>query len=61
MDPNKFSLEHIENKMFTLTHETLSYEYFFETKLQSKCDISDKCFQQLVDELIYFIEQQHQE
>ena len=60
MDPNKFSSEHIENKIFTLTYETLSYEYCFETKLQSKFDISDNFSEQLEEELIYFTEQQHQ-
>ena len=50
MDPNKFLSEHIENKMFTLTYETLSYEYCFETKLQSKFDISDIFFEKLEEE-----------
>ena len=61
MDPNKVLSEHIENKTFTLTYETLSYEYCFETKLQSKFDISDKCVEKMEEELIFFIEQQHQE
>ena len=46
MDPNKLSSEHTENKMVTLTSETLSSEEFFETKLQAKSDKSDKCFEQ---------------
>ena len=61
MDPNKFSLEHIGNKMVTLTYETLSYEDFFETKLQTKVDKSDKFFEQQEEEFMGFIEQQHQE
>ena len=39
--PNKFSSEHIENKMVTLTSETLSSEDCFKTKLQAKFDKSD--------------------
>ena len=42
MDPNKFSSEHIENKMVTLTPKTLSSEDWFETKLQDKFDKSDQ-------------------
>ena len=44
MDLNKFSSEHIENKMITLTPETLSSEDFFETKLQVNFDKSDQIF-----------------
>ena len=36
MDLNKLSSEHIENKMVTLTSDTLSSEDCFETKLQAK-------------------------
>ena len=46
MDPNKFSSEHIENKMVTLTSETLSSEDRCDTKLQTKFDKSDKIFEQ---------------
>ena len=42
MDPNNFSSEYIENKMVTLNFETLSFEDFFETKIQAKFDKPDK-------------------
>ena len=45
MDPNKLSSEHIENKMVTLTSETLSYEDCFETKIQAKFDKSGRNFE----------------
>ena len=60
MDPNKFSSEHIENEMVTITSETLSSEEWFETKLQSKFDKSDKCFEELEEGLMDFMEQQTQ-
>ena len=44
--PKKFSSEQIENKIVTLTHETLSSEDWFETKLQAKFDKSDQIFEQ---------------
>ena len=59
MDQNKISWEHIENKMVTLTSETLSFEYCFETKLQAKFDKYDQIFEQPEEELMNFIEQQH--
>ena len=46
MDPNKLSSEHIENKIVTLTPETLSFEECFESKLQAKFDISDQILEQ---------------
>ena len=54
------SLEHIENKVVTLTSETSSSEYRFETKLQAKLDKSDQSFEQQEEELIYFKVKQHQ-
>ena len=45
MDLNKLSSEHIENKMVTLTSDTLSSEDWFETKLQAKFDKSDQIFE----------------
>ena len=60
MDPNKFSSEHIENEMVTTTSETLSSEECFETKPQSKFDKSDKCFEELEEGLMDFMEQQTQ-
>ena len=47
MEPNKFSPEHIKNEFLTLTSETSSYEYFFESKLQDKFDKFDQTFEQL--------------
>ena len=61
MDPNKFSSKHIRNKMVTINSETLSYEDCFETKLQAKFDKCDQNFKQPEEEMMYFIEQQHQE
>ena len=55
MDPKKFSSEHIENKMVTLTSEILSYEDYFETKLQAKFDKFDQNFKQPEEELMDFI------
>ena len=55
-----FSSEHIQNKMVTLTFETLFSEDCFETKIQAKFDKSDKFFEQLEEELMDIIEQQHQ-
>ena len=46
MSPNKFSSEHIENKMVTITSETLSSEDCFETKLQAKFNKSDQIFEE---------------
>ena len=60
MYPNKFSSENIENKMVTPTSETLSSEDCFETKLQAKFDRSYQIFEQAEEELMDFIEQQHQ-
>ena len=60
MDPNKFSSEHIENEMVTINSETLSYEDCFETKLQAKFDKYDQNFKQPEEEMMYFIEKQHQ-
>ena len=59
MDTNKFSSEHIENKMVTITSETLSLEDCFETKIHAKFNKSDQSFEQPEEELMYFIEQQH--
>ena len=61
LDSNKFFEEQIENKMVTLTSETLSSEDCFETKLQTKFDKSDEIFEQPEEELMNFIEQQNQE
>ena len=47
--------------MVTLTFENLFYEDYFETKLQAKFDKSDQFFEPPEEELIEFIEQQHQE
>ena len=46
MEPNKFSLEHIENELVTITTETLSSEGFFETKIQAEFDKYDQIFDQ---------------
>ena len=46
--------------MVTLNYETLSYEYFFETKLQAKFDEYDQIFEQPEEEWMDFMEQQHQ-
>ena len=46
MDLDKFSSDHIKNKMVTLTSETIYSEYCFETKLQAKFDESDWLFDQ---------------
>ena len=56
MGPKKFSSEHMENKMVTLTSETLSFEGFFETKLQEKFDKCDQLFERPEEELLNFIE-----
>ena len=42
MDTNKFLSEHINDKMVTLTSETLSYEDCFEPKIQAKFDKYDQ-------------------
>ena len=60
MDPNKFSSEKIEDKMITLTSETLYSKDYLETKLQAKFDKYDQIFEQPEEELMYFIEQQHE-
>ena len=59
MEPSKFSSEHIENEVLTLTSETSSSEYCFETKLQAKFDKSDQNFEQPEEYLMDFLEQQH--
>ena len=46
MEQKKFSLEYIENEVLTLTSETYSYKYRFETKLKAKFDKSDQIFEQ---------------
>ena len=46
MEPNKFSLGHIENENLTLTSEPSYYEYCFETKLQANFNKSDQSFEQ---------------
>ena len=56
MDPNKFSSEHIGNKMVTITSETLSYEDCFDTKLQARFDKSDQKFKQPEEGFMDFIE-----
>ena len=61
MEPNNFSSEHIENECLTITTKTSSSEDCFETKLQAKFDKSDQMFEEPEEELMYFIEQQHQE
>ena len=47
--------------MLTLNSETYSSEDTFETKLQAKYNKSDKIFEQSEEELMDFIEQNHQE
>ena len=42
MEPNKFSSEHIENEVLTLTSETSYPEDRFDTTLQAKFDKYDK-------------------
>ena len=44
MDTNKFLSEHINDKMVTLTSETLSYEDWFETQVQAKFNKDDNLF-----------------
>ena len=61
MDPKKLSSEHIKIKMSTPTSEILSYEKWFETKIQAKFDKSDQNFKRPEEELMDFIEQQHQQ
>ena len=46
--------------MLPITPENLSFEDFFETKLQAKFDKSDQIFEQPEEELIDFVEQYHQ-
>ena len=52
MDPNKFSSEHLENKIVTLSYETLSSEDCFETNIQSKFDKPWKFFEQPEEQLM---------
>ena len=47
MEPSKFSLEHIEEELITLTSQTLSSEYWFETQIQSKFVKHEQFFDQL--------------
>ena len=61
MEPNKFSSEHIENRLLTLTSKTSSYEQILETKLQAKFDKFYQIFEQIQEGLVDFMEQQHQE
>ena len=56
-----FPSEHIENKMVTLTSETLFSEDCFENKLQGNFDKYDKKIEQPEEELVDFIEKQRQE
>ena len=60
MEPNMFSSEHIQNEVLTLTSETPSSEYCFDTRLQAKFEKTDQIFEQSEEELIYLIEQQYQ-
>ena len=46
--------------MLTLASETSSSKDFFETKLQSKFNRSDKILEQSEEEFMGFIEQQNQ-
>ena len=46
--------------MLTLTYENLSCEDCFDNKLGAKFDKSDQIFDQPEEELMDFIEQQHQ-
>ena len=46
MEPNKFSSEHIENEVQTITSETSSSEHRFETKIQAKFDKSNQTYEQ---------------
>ena len=46
--------------MVTLTYETLSSEKCFETNIQADFDKSYQNFEQPEEELMNFIEQQHQ-
>ena len=54
-DPNKFSSEHIKNRMFTLAYEFLYSEDWFETKIHAKFDKSNEHFEQLEEKLMDFI------
>ena len=47
--------------MVTITSETLSFKDWFETKIQASFDKCDQLFEQPEEELMNFIEQQHQE
>ena len=60
MELNKFSSEHIQNELLTLTSETSSYKIFIESELQAKFDKYDQTFEQPGEELMDTIEQQHQ-
>ena len=46
MEPNKFSTNHIENDVLTLSSENSSSEDYFDTKLQDKFNKSDQTFEQ---------------
>ena len=46
--------------MINLTSETLYSEDFFESKIQDKFDKSDHNFEQPEEELMDFMEHQHQ-
>ena len=61
MEPNKFSSEHIENEVLNLISETSYNEYCLKIKLRTNFDKYDKIFEQPEEELMYFMEQQHQE
>ena len=51
----------IQNKVPTITSETLSSEDCFKTKLETNFDAYDQLIEQPEEELMNFIEQQHQE
>ena len=61
MKPKKLSSEHIKNEVLTLSYETSSSEYWFETKLQAKFDKTNQIFKQTEKELMDFIQQKYQE
>ena len=54
MYPNKLSSEHMENKMVTLTSETLSFEDWIETKIQANIDKYDQHFEKPEEKLVDF-------
>ena len=47
--------------MVTFIYDTLSFEDCFDTNLHAKFDKSDQFFEQPEEELMNFIEKQHQE